>query len=194
MPAKQFDILAYMKAQFAAAPGKCITLLGLFGIFLIVVSVQFFRGGPHKVNASQETLLPSGMSTQALGGPTINTEKPTHIVDSSDKWSPHKRPESLQQELARDLFNLAITPNPLRAPPMKDNPELGSADNFDEESPQWVLEGTLLRQGTTGEHAAVVSGRIVHTGDRLGRFVVRAIDPRQVTLEAEEEILLLRMD
>ena len=55
-----------------------------------------------------------------------------------------------------------------------------------------VLEGILW--DPKGGSVAMMNGRIVHRGDRIGRFEVGTITKDEVTLKAGEEVYTLRFE
>lgn len=54
-----------------------------------------------------------------------------------------------------------------------------------------VLEGILW--DPRGNSLAMMSGKILRRGERIGRFVIVAIGKEEVTLEAEGELFTLRL-
>ncbi len=181
--------LTYWRLQAAAAPRKVAALGGLLALLAVIVGIQFIgRGGPQPATAQPPDPAPFPPISEA------GTEPLPALPDAPASLP--KLPD-LPSKLARDVF----APPPGVAASMasrvidssgETNPASLSDDtNFTPDSA--LLQATFESSGPPPRRFAIIGGREVRVGDRLGAWRVSSIHPRQVTLTSGERSVTLLM-
>lgn len=182
---------SYFKAQWAAAPGRLITLGALGVVLVTVVGLQVF-GGPASAGAA-------GTSGGAAPLPVLIT--PSAALGTGPAAVEVRPPlPPLPAEPVRDLFALlsavqASGPVPglefAPAAPEEKAPAL--SDDKTIEPIDLRLQATYESTGNPPFLLAVIGGRVVRVGDHAGEWEVESIRPREVTIRSSDRSIVLKM-
>lgn len=159
-------------SNLKASPVKSAVLLVGFVILVVLVARQVSGGAKEAVAdvVDAENLLvePAGEGDlQSVIAPQVRVPRP-----------------KMSKSLARDPFALdwlVIDTNRI------------DEEDLDIEGDVLLLQLTLTGMDKSGQATAVVSGSVIHVGDRVAEFVVERIEKRSVVLRNGQEIIKLRM-
>ncbi len=154
--------------QAKASPYKT-GLLGVLAVVLLVLVGRLLWGGPRAAEAVQP-VHPIATGVASLQGPT------TVFTRLSRPPLP-----DLPDAPARDMFK-ADWLTYERVSWRDSAAGEGEGESRSETAPVLQLELTLTGLADNGQHCAVINGRRVQVGDRIGELVVESIVPGLVIL------------
>jgi hypothetical protein len=178
--------------QAAAAPRKVAALGLLLAVLLIVAGVQLIgRGQPAGASAASAlpVLVPVSTTPQPAGDVSV-------LSGGTAAMKPIPLPP-LPAELARDIFappdsvGVSMASVVIDSPAQTNPSALSDDTTFTPDSA--VLQATYESSGPEPLRLAIIGGREVRIGDRLGAWRVSSIRPRQVTLMSGERSVTLLM-
>jgi len=163
---KRVDYKAYLLANLRASPVKS-AILGVAVVVLIVLLGRQALSGPNIADADQDVGIAEGLESTG------------------------QAPASTIQRLPKPRIDAVIRRDPFRASWLVlDAP---AATNVDPAEPGALQLQATLTNGATEEHCAMVSGVMVHVGDKLEGYRVLSISNRSVELAGRGQRITLTM-
>jgi len=201
---------ATIRAHFAADRRKSAILAVMMVVMLIVWGRLLFKSDPSIAAASQMEIVPELAATaggaraarDAVVEPAI--EKPTAAVNPVDVTDASREPARDLFAVSWDSFQPALTTNAADVEPGKPHGFWGRvraaahaeslrqrqrAENVRHQAGALVVQSTVIGR----EPAAMISGRLVHVGERIGDFELVEITARRVVVRKDGIRVILSM-